>query len=120
MQAREVISTVLRVVWVLAGVLVIVVLSYGVHILVDVSRVVEDAHQLSSQITIEDVRQTLSIVEKQLDIDKLELEIEKARTSSPLERTSENWEAFLDFCERTGYVVSDRNWHEYSQGRLKE
>jgi len=116
----RVVGGALKVVWLIAGILAVVVLSLGVRICIDVSGAVEDARQTFSLVTIEDMRQTLDVVEKQLDINKLELEIEKARTSLPLERTSENWEAFLDFCGRTGYVVSDRNWQEYTQGRLKE
>lgn len=110
----------LKVVWLIVGILAVVVLSLGVRICIDVSGAVEDARQTFSLVTIEDMRQTLDLVEKQLDINKLELEIEKLRTSSPLEPTPGTWEAFLDFCDRTGYTPIARNWEEYRHGRLKE
>lgn len=110
----------LKVVWLTVGVLAVVVLSLGISVCVNVSEVVSDARQLGSQLTVEDVRQTLDLVEKQLDINKLELEIEKLRTSSPLEQTPRTWEAFLDFCDRTGYTPIARNWEEFRHGRLKD
>ena len=116
----RVIEGALKVVWLVAGILAVVVLSLGVRVGFDVSGTASDMRQLGSQLTAEDMRQALTIVEKQLDINKLELEIEKLRTSSPLELTPGTWEAFLDFCDRTGYVVSDRNWEKYRQGELKK
>ena len=109
-----------RIVWLIVGLLALPTLGLAVNILVNVHGVVEDARQTFSLVTIEDMRQTLDIVEKQLDISKLELEIEELRTGSPLEWTFENWEAFLDFCDRTGYTPIGRNWQEWVHGRLKD
>ncbi len=37
---------------------------------------------------------------------------------SPFKWTRENWESFLGFCERYGYVISDKNWQQWKGGNL--
>lgn len=108
-----------RITWLIAGILTIVALSLAINITLNVQETASDMRQLSAQVTVEDLRQVLDIMEKELDTQILELEIEKQRIDTPLSFTPENWQAFLDFCGRTGYVVSDRNWQEYRYGRLK-
>jgi hypothetical protein len=64
-------------VWIMAGVAVIVATIWLIPIAIDAQHAVLDMRQLWSQVTIEDMRNTIRVVEKQLDLDILELELLK-------------------------------------------
>ena len=62
--------------------LVVILLVFVVQLGLNASSAMKDVRELWSQVTLDDLRHTLSIVEKQLDIDILELQIEKQRIDS--------------------------------------
>ncbi|MFA5386043.1 MAG: hypothetical protein WC364_15540 [Eubacteriales bacterium] len=64
-------------VWITAGVAVIIATIWLIPIAIDLQHTVSDMRQLWSQVTIEDMRNTIRVVEKQLDLDILELEMRK-------------------------------------------
>lgn len=105
-----------RLVWIMTGVLVILILSLAMH---GVIVICNDITSVTSQLTIDDFRQGLNLIQQQLDNDTLALEIEKSLAKDPIEFTPQNWQSFLAFCDRTGYVVSDYNWQRFRYGQLK-
>ena len=110
----------IQVLWLISGVLAVAVLLLGTSILLDVKAASKDMQELWDQVTIEDVRQGLNLIEKQLDNETLALEIEQQLSLVPLEDTPETWEAFLDFCGRTGYVSTNPdNYLRFRYGKLK-
>lgn len=104
--------------WLSSGILALLLLAMAIPIVVDARVAAQDIRELWSLVTIEDMRQALDIIDKQLEADLLELKIEQQRSDVPLRFTPENWQAFIDFCGRTGYVVSDENWQRYIHGKL--
>lgn len=105
-----------RIVWILAGLLIISILSLAIHGIIVVHN---DITEVTSQLTIEDFRQGLNLIQQQLDNDTLALEIERSLAKDPIEFTPQTWQSFLDFCDKTGYVVSDYNWQRFRYGELK-
>lgn len=62
-------KNILRDVWIVAGIILIgVLVATGIH----VNMVIGDIRAVSDSVTIEDVRQGMDIVEKQLDLELLE------------------------------------------------
>ena len=112
------IKKVTKMIWGIVGILAIVLLIIAIYIGIDIKNTTTDIKDTWSEVTIGDIRNTLNIVEKQLDKDILALQLEQQRVAMPLEWTTENWRNYLDFCGEYGYVVSDYTWREYRYGRL--
>jgi hypothetical protein len=106
-----------RLVWIVAGLLAVIILSLAVH---GVIAIQHDIREVTSQLTIEDVRQALTIFEKQIDKNMfVEMTYRGYITDKLLEWTPENWKAFLDFAHNNGYLITDDNWQDYIHGKLK-
>lgn len=105
-------------VWLMAGCLVVFfILSVGL----DVAATMKDVKEVWSELSAQDIRQALNIAEKEIDADLFEAMTYRGYISDSLvEWTPENWNAFLDFCNRTGYIVTDENWQRYVHGQLTE
>jgi len=114
----KIVDKISKVIWLLTGILVIVTMVFAINICVDVKNATSDIRGISSEVTINDMRHILDVVEKQLDKDILSLELQQQRLDRPLEWTTDNWQDYLDFCGKYGYVISDYTWQEYRYGRL--
>ncbi len=112
----KVFKTITQYLWLLCGLLMLVVLALAINIGLDIRASVKE---VTSQVTIEDIRHGLNIVEKQIDNNTLALQIEQKLYEHPLEDTAENRQAFKDFCERTGYTEIEYNWQRFIYGKLK-
>ena len=108
---KEKVKLAMQIIWFLVGCLVVFfILSIGL----DVSATVKDAKEVWDDLSTQDIRQALNIAEKQIDADLFKAMAYRGYISDRLiEWTPENWEAFLDFCDRTGYIVTDDNWQRY-------
>ena len=109
-----------KLIFLCSGILLLIFSLLAVSSIWDIRATTMDMRNISSQITIEDMRNAVDIIEKQLDKEILNGMIELQRGDNPLSFTPENWQAFIDFCNNTGYVVSDYNWQRYLKGQLRQ
>ena len=84
------ITSIAQIIWSLCGVLMILVLILAINIGMD------------AKVVVEDMRYT---AEKRLYDERLSL-------------TATSWGAFMDFCERNGFITSEDNWQKYRYGQL--
>ena len=114
---KEKIKIAAQTVWFIAGCLVVFfVLTIGL----DIASTMKDVKGIWSELSAQDIRQALNIAEKQIDADLFEAMTYRGYISDSLvEWTPENWEAFLKFCGRTGYIVTDDNWQRYIHGEIE-
>lgn len=103
-------------VWFIAGCLaVFLILWLGLTAM----ETVKDVREVWSEISAQDIRQALNIAEKKIESDLFEAMTYRGYVSDSLiEWTPENWSKFLDFCEKTGYIVTDENWQRYIHGEI--
>lgn len=120
---NKIIGTAASVMWLTSGFLTIILVAVSLQTMLEVRSAAEDMSQLWNQVTLQDLRHTLTVAEKGIDLKLLENMNYYGRinnnTINWTPGTPENWQEFLDFCERTGYVVSDANWQRYINGELK-
>ena len=69
----------LQIIWILTGLLTITLLSLGINVLLETRAIIHDVRDVTFQMTADDIRKGLAIIEKQLDNERLALE--NARTS---------------------------------------
>jgi len=106
-------------IWSIAGITLIVLLCLAINVLFDTKSVISEVGDFwLEEVSIEDIRSGISALNTGLEIKRMELELQLSRGDYPLDYTEENYQAYLDFCGRTGYVVSDYTWREYRWGRL--
>ena len=108
-----------QLIWLFSGILALLLLVLAIPIVLDTKATIKDMRGLVANMTIEDIRQTMNIIEKELDRDLFEQMTYRGYiTDRLIEWTPENWRAFLDFCDNTGYIVTDENWQRYIHGEL--
>lgn len=109
-----------QIIWLIAGVLACVVLGLVINLSIEAKQSLQDVTDVFSQVTIDDLRHGLSLIDQQLENNKRALELEERLSIVPLPDTAEIREAFKDFCGRTGYVYSNpENYLAFRYGRLK-
>ena len=107
----------LQITWLVVGLFAIILLSLGINTILTIRHEVK---AISKQITMQDVRQAMNIIEKQIDTDLFtQMTYRGYITDQLVEWTPENWEAFLDFSKKNGYFITDDNWQDYIHGKLK-
>ncbi len=115
---RDKIKLAAQVVWFVAG---CTVLFFVLEIGANVISTMKEIKELLADVTITDVRQIMNITEKQIDKDLFEVMTFRGYVTDELiQWTPENWGAFLDFCDNTGYIVTEDNWKRYIHGELNE
>lgn len=103
---------IISILWLVSGILVIAILSFGLSTTIGVWAATRSLSDLSSQVTIDDVRHALDIAEKQIDN-------ESALRIVPLEDNDYTRALFIDFCGRTGYVSTNPdNYLRFRYGKL--
>jgi len=115
---KTIMGALAQLMWLLSGMLVLLLLIISIPRIFDVKETIKDARHIMAEANIQDMRQAMVIIEKELDNELLSLMIEKQRGEQPLKWTPGNWRAFLDFCGRAGYEASDYNWQRYIAGQL--
>ena len=58
-----------------SSILLLVILTLGVSIVADIKAASQDMQELWSQVTLEDMRHTLNVVEKELDLKIIEAQL---------------------------------------------
>ena len=117
MSLEQITKTLGRLIWIIAELLAVIILSLAIHGVIVVRN---DITRVTSQLTIEDLRQVLNVMEKQIDSDLFtEMTYRGYITDQLIEWTPENWKAFLDFAHNNGYLITDENWQDYIHGKLK-
>lgn len=112
---------ILQSIWIGCGIILLVLMGLAINTVLEArNAVIEFRQQVSSQVTIGDIRKGLDLIDKQLENDTLALEIEHELSLKPLPDNAETWEAFLDFCGRTGYVSTNPdNYLRFRYGKLR-